>query len=123
MNYQVHYGMRQTLDLIAVALVAPHQAASIWVEPRVVTGDDITTWDFGATPPGSLTEAKLSPTRGEIVDWVQRAARKAADGGMTLFRLVYSRGGGPTLEAMMPLIQIAKEAPGEAHNFKSFSPH
>ena len=123
MNYQVHYGMRQTLDLIAVALVAPHQAASIWVEPRVVTGDDITTWDFGATPPGSLTEAKLSPTRVEIVDWVQRAARKAADGGMTLFRLVYSRGGGPTLEAMMQLIRIAKEAQGEDRDFQELLGH
>jgi tetratricopeptide (TPR) repeat protein len=123
MNYQVYYGLCQTLDLIAIALIAPHQAAAIWVEPRVITGEDVTTWDFGATPPGSLTEAKVSPTREEIVDWVHRAAKKAADGHATLFRLVYSRGGGPTLEALMQLVRIAKEAQGKQDDFQKLIGH
>jgi tetratricopeptide (TPR) repeat protein len=116
MNYQIDYAVLKAIDLIARYLCAPHKGWAIRIEPRAGRHAAATQWDLGIDPPGSLVEAKLNPTRADILDWLGRLALAASSPGGQ-FVLVYSKGGGTLLQSLEKLIRNAREAAGDAQKF------
>ncbi|HEY0152687.1 MAG TPA: hypothetical protein VGB92_11875 [Longimicrobium sp.] len=114
MNYQMRYALVRLLDLISRALAAPLSNASVRMERRAVAGNNVTRWDIGIeTNPALLIEVKLNPSRADVLDWLQRSAAAANQGGNRVFQLTFAEGGGPLLKAARRLISIAKEAEGD----------
>src|SRR4051812_42544306 len=71
LNYQLYYAVLKSLALISHSLCIPHHKWAIRIEPRAGSGSGTTQWDLGIDPPASLIEAKLNPTRQEILDWLR----------------------------------------------------
>src|SRR4051794_830004 len=72
MNYQTDYAVLKALELIARSLCVPLRSWAISVEPRAAGPSGPTQWDLGVAAPRSLIEAKLNPTREEVLDWLDR---------------------------------------------------
>jgi tetratricopeptide (TPR) repeat protein len=117
MNYQIHYALLQTLELISLTLCAPHRVAAIRCEPRILDGAECTSWDIWVEPPARLIEAKLNPTKKDVLDWVRRVGAHTPADKATAHLLVLSRGSGRTLTALTQFIRIAKEAQAEPERF------
>ena len=113
MNYQTKYGVFVTLDLISRALNAPHKLWTIRIEPRSVEGSVPTAWDLGFDLPDSLVEAKLRPTRQDLLDWLERV--RAAENSVPdkKFLFVYSVRSGTVLRTLEQLCRLAFEAVSE----------
>lgn len=78
MNYQIDYVVLKSLELISRALCYLPRSWSISVEPRAGGAAGPTQWDLEVTAPRHLIEAKLNPTRQEVLDWFDRAVLGAA---------------------------------------------
>jgi tetratricopeptide (TPR) repeat protein len=117
MNYQIDYGVLHALDLIALALCLPHRKAALSIEPREVSGSAVTAWDLAIRPPAALVEAKLNPSRNDILEWLDRIALRGKDAAKTEFRLVHSTGGGKILNSVRQLLRIAKECGNDQEKF------
>jgi tetratricopeptide (TPR) repeat protein len=118
MNYQIEYGVLHALDLIAMAFCLPHKRAAISIEPREPAGSNVTAWDLGMEPPDRLVEAKLNPSREDILDWLDRIRVGAQQPGEVEFRLVHSTGGGRLLNSLRQLLRIAKESGSDEEKFR-----
>jgi len=115
MKYQIDYAVLQSLDLISMELSAPHRPGAIWMEPRVI--DSATMWDLGTDPPITYTEAKLNPTRQEILSWLRQVEQTANSDPNARFQIVFSRGGGQTVITLQHLIRNAVESRGDLDRF------
>src|SRR5690348_19107 len=102
MNFQTDYVVLKARDLISRRLTSPQKYRAIRIEPRVGRQGSATQWDLGIDPPGSLIEAKLNPTRADILDWLLRMST-AASSPESQFALVYSKGGGTLLQSLEKL--------------------
>jgi hypothetical protein len=103
-KYQVDVTSYLALDLIARVLrVEPTARQFLVVEPRLVFEDGVTRWDIRVTPDFEIFEAKLSPSKRDINDWLKRVVdgfRQAPTA--TLLRAVQNGGAGrPNLVALV----------------------
>jgi hypothetical protein len=90
------------------------------MEPRALAdGKAPTCWDIRRSPPETLTEAKLSPTRADILEWLDRVEEAVQARGGQKFRLLYSRGPLRLLTAIDSLRRLAVEANGDADKLGS----
>ncbi len=104
---------------MARALSAPHRQWLVGMEPRVDSDGAMTAWDFFTKPPEALIEAKLSPTREDILEWLRRVEKGAVKSTERQFRLVYSDGGGALMSCLRALLRIAAEADGDTTKFEN----
>ncbi len=88
------------------------------MEPRVVDAHT-TRWDLGILPPLTFIEAKLNPTRREIVAWLADVRERAVTDHAAQFQLAYGRGGGPTLVTLDQLIRNAIESGSDETKFRA----
>src|SRR5262249_16005755 len=117
LTYQVDFAIFQTLERMSFALVNPLEQGEIAIEPRFPTGQTVTCWDIKTSPPDTVTEAKLKPTRDDIVEWLGRVEVGIRQSNSRNFVLFYGRGAVPLLTAVERLCRIAKEANGERQKF------
>jgi tetratricopeptide (TPR) repeat protein len=114
--YQTEYAIYRTLELITRALATPTMNLSIGMEPRSLHQGDSTEWDISiAEPRLNVVEAKLAPTRQDIIDWLDRVRQAGDAGSPAHFTLVYSEGRGPLLRRLDDLSRIAREATSTDH--------
>lgn len=118
MNYQIDYAVLKALELIPRSLCVPFRTWAIHVEPRAGGPGGATQWDLAVESPRSLIEAKLNPTREDLLDWLDRAVQGATATPGPRFVLVYSKGGGVLLPSLEKLIRNAGEAAGNAQKFR-----
>jgi tetratricopeptide (TPR) repeat protein len=116
-RYQIDFAILQSLEMISRALVNPFEQGEFSMEPRIVSGKDVTCWDVQTSPPDTVTEAKLRPKRDEVVEWLDRVERGMTQSSERRFQLFYGRGAGPLLSAVERLCRIAIEAGGTAEQF------
>jgi hypothetical protein len=83
------------------------------MEPRRV-GDLVTRWDIESSPPDMLTEAKLTPTRGDMTEWLSRI-RETNSGGA--FAFVFGKQATGLLSNVEMLMRLAAEAHGDIEAF------
>src|SRR5215213_8106241 len=89
MNYQIDYAVLKTLELLARSLCFQCRKWSVSVEPRAAGAGGPTQWDLAVEAPRSLIEAKLNPTRQEVLDWLDRSVTGAASSQGDWFVMVY----------------------------------
>lgn len=118
MKYQTDYAVYQATGLILGALSVPLKQWKIGFEPRIFAEDDLTAWDLSIEPPETLIEAKLTPTREDILDWLNRVKEGAQSHPDRRFELVYSRSSTPILKSLERLQRIAAEAVGDKVKFE-----
>jgi len=118
MNYQIDYAVYRALDMISRSLCAPHKLWTIRIEPRAVSSEVLTRWDLAIDPPEELIEAKLNPTRQDILDWLDRVQQGRASSPERAFSLVYGKGGGLLIRLLGSLRRLAIEAGQDAQTFQ-----
>lgn len=118
MKYQTDYAVYQATGLILGALSVPLKQWKVGFEPRIFAETDLTAWDLSTEPPETLIEAKLTPTREEILDWLTRVQEGAKSRPDRRFELIYSRSSTPILKALERLQRIAAEAAGDKDKFE-----
>jgi hypothetical protein len=116
-NYQINYGVFRALDLMLKVLSEPLSSPDICIEPRILSERGATKWDLEINPPGSLVEAKLHPTRGDILEWLDRVHEQTTSSPSKQFLFVYSKGGGLLLTSLGKLIRVAEEAGTDQETF------
>jgi tetratricopeptide (TPR) repeat protein len=117
MNYQNSYAVLCALDLIDRCLAAPHRALKVSIEPRAAFDAKPTAWDICTQPDDSFYEAKLNPTRSDVLDWIERSGTASGANPTRTFSLVYSTATGPILASVQQLMRIAVEAAGDKNAF------
>jgi hypothetical protein len=50
-------------------LAEPTEERHLTIEPRVISGGIVTRWDISADHTGTVIEAKLNPTRADVLEW------------------------------------------------------
>jgi hypothetical protein len=118
MNYQIDYAVYRALDVISRSLCAPYKQWTIRIEPRAVSKEALTRWDLAIDPPEELIEAKLNPTRQDILDWLDRVQQGRGASPERAFSLVYSKEGGLLLRMLGSLRRIAIEASQDVQTFQ-----
>jgi hypothetical protein len=113
-NYQVHYAIRKALELILTAKTEPQRRCSISMEPRQ-TGAPVTAWDVHSSPPDELTEAKLDPSRADVLVWLARVRDASYEGA---FILMCGRKRGELILDLEVLTRLANEAGGNPEKFQ-----
>jgi hypothetical protein len=73
-TYQTEYAVLQTLDLISKTLVIHGTDFLHRIEPRVISGGLISSWDIIVGPPDQATEAKEIPNAADIVEFLVRVS-------------------------------------------------
>jgi hypothetical protein len=71
---KTEYAVLQTLDLISKILVIRGPISYIGIEPRVISGGVISSWDIITGPPDQATEAKETPSAADIVEFLNRVS-------------------------------------------------
>ena len=56
MNYQINNAILYTIDLISKSLCSPAEEFLIRIEPRAISKNTLTSWDFASEPPEALYE-------------------------------------------------------------------
>ncbi len=119
-NYQLNYAVIQALEMIHRVLnTAPLERGTVILEPRNTERGQISRWDIQIDPPDTVIEAKVTPTRKDILEWVDRVRVGAMQSDQREFHLLYSRGAPPLLTSIERLSRIAHEASGEGRHFAS----
>ncbi len=117
--YQIDYAVFLALEAMSQCLAIPTKQWLVRVEPRAFDLYGITRWDFGISPPDCLFEAKLNPTKQEILEWLDNLKSAGTAHPGRQLNLVYSKGSGPLLVAIKHLIRMAKEAYGDGGKFQA----
>lgn len=71
-NYQINYAVFIALEMIDKWLCAPHIPFQITMEHRNLFATGSTNWDIETFPPKILIEAKLTATKKEVIEWLNR---------------------------------------------------
>ena len=117
MNYQIDNAILSTLDLISKSLSNPAENFLIKIEPRAISKNTLTNWDFATEPPEILYEVKLHPTRKDIIDWLERVREEALSTSNRKFFIVYNKGGGSLLHSIGQILRIFIESNNDVNNF------
>lgn len=117
-TYQIDYAVSQALNLIRDALSSPLNTPSIIIEPRTISGVEITRWDIGLQPDNIHIEAKVNLTRDDVEDWLKNVAKGSVNSPKKSFQLVYGEGSNPLFKTVTKLLRIAKEKENEKEEFK-----
>ena len=118
MNYQNLYAVLRALDLIDQCLAAPYRSFKISIEPRAVLDENPTAWDISTQPDDSFYEVKLSPTRRDVLGWIERSGTASGANPTRTFCLAYSTASGAVFASVQQLIRIAVEAGGNEQKFE-----
>lgn len=118
MNYQVHYAALRALLMLPRVFASPHIRFQLQLEPRVGR-ESPTEWDLAFEPGRLLVEAKLRPTKQDVLSWLQRS-RASIEGGETgrRFRLLAGVSEGRHVRHLRALIRLSKEAGSDASRFE-----
>jgi hypothetical protein len=73
-DYQLDYAVYHALALMAKQLAAPHEDLSITIEPRQLHAQSTTRSDIRVSSTENSAELKLHPTRGDVLEWINRVA-------------------------------------------------
>ena len=115
-RFQVDYAIFRALVLIGQERTSPSFRSTITMEPRIVgAASPATNWDIATSLPPIAYEAKLRPTRDDLMDWLDRT--RLSGSADRRYILVVGSGGGPTLRAAKGLIRCAHESDGDAIRF------
>jgi tetratricopeptide (TPR) repeat protein len=117
MNYQITLAVYHALVNISRSLYAFNKDRYLQIEPRVLASGEITSFDLGFYPDDLWVEAKLEPTRDDIVEWLRHVVVGEDTSSSRKFQLVFHKGAGPHLNQIRKLIRLAKEANGDAAVF------
>jgi len=107
LEYQLKIALNETYQMMAEVLAAPFKSPTITLEPRNVQERGVTRWDIRRSPPKRLLETKLSVSRDDIFEWLERIHQSHDDDAE--FRLVSSRAGGALESSLSRLIKLAHE--------------
>lgn len=83
-DYQVDYAILCCARMIGDQLGHPFDERFIAVEPRAIAPEATTAWDLSLHPEEILIEAKATPKKADVIDWLERSA-KAPCGSMSQF--------------------------------------
>jgi tetratricopeptide (TPR) repeat protein len=117
LNYQTNYGVLHSLYLISRALGDPFGSYRLHIEPRVISGVELTSWDLRIEPPDLQVEAKLNPSKEDALQFLERASRAHRAGGRAEYRLVHHHDVGH-LAPLAKLIRLALEAQGDPNRLQ-----
>lgn len=117
LNYQIKYGVLRALRLFPEVLSFPLRNPFIRIEPRVIQNEEVTRWDLSFEDPWEVAEAKLSPSKEDLSEWLGRAA-KLGPSTAAKFVLVFSKTATRRLVALKKLMRVALEAGNEREKFR-----
>jgi tetratricopeptide (TPR) repeat protein len=117
LNYQINYAVLRALRLFPEVLNFPIRNPFIRVEPRVINGEEITRWDLSFEDQWEVAEAKLSPTKDDLTDWLQRTRQLGVESTIRSV-LVFSKSTMRRIGSLRKLIRIAIESGDDEHKFK-----
>jgi tetratricopeptide (TPR) repeat protein len=115
-TYQTEYAVLQTLDLISKTLVIHGPISYIGIEPRVISGGVISSWDIISGPPDQATEAKEAPNAADVVEFLSRVS-KVPD-SRVICKLLYSKGSPPILSGLYRMKHLALESGDDSKQFQ-----
>jgi tetratricopeptide (TPR) repeat protein len=118
LNYQISYAVLRALRLFPEVLTFPLRNPYIRVEPRAITGREVTRWDLGFEDPWELAEAKLNPSGDDLNEWLERATKHGISGSAR-FVLVLGKLATRRLVALKKLIRISEEAQNDERQFRA----
>jgi tetratricopeptide (TPR) repeat protein len=95
--------------MIQRELWIPHSGAALSAESRLVEADGQVGFDFTVLPGPSHFEVKLSPSRQEILEWLQKLGRILKTEPEVQFSLVHARGGVAVAD-LAEVSRVASEA-------------
>jgi tetratricopeptide (TPR) repeat protein len=112
-TYQINCAIVLALEKIAEVLAEPTEERRISIEPRTVSQNGpVTRWDFSVDEPDIVTEAKINPTRSDILEWLAHVRLGAHQNPDRCFRVIFARSTTPVLRSLERLKKIALEACG-----------
>ena len=111
-TYQVNCAIFLALEKISEVLAEPTEERHLTIEPRVISGGTVTRWDISVDCPEAVIEAKLNPTRADVLEWLDRINEGSGQSGERHFRLMYGHGGSSLIRSIDRLRNIAVEAGG-----------
>jgi tetratricopeptide (TPR) repeat protein len=117
-DYQIYYAIYRALELIIGHFTAPHRAAGVGLEPRTVdpVTSEVSAWDILTEPETVVWEAKLTATKQDAIEWIQRV-RDAEVASHLHFGLVYGQAKTPLVSGLARLRDVAVECAGDAAKF------
>ena len=115
-TYQTEYAVLQTLDLISKTLVIHGPISYIGIEPRVISGGLISSWDIIVGPPDQATEAKETPNATDIVEFLVRVSE--VPDSRVVCKLLYGKGSTPILSGLYRMKHLALESGDDSEKFR-----
>lgn len=113
-GYQVDVAVFEVLRLIQSELWRPDSGASASMEARIVDSTGQTGFDLAIHPRNLHFEAKLSPNRRELMDWLGNLPEAHERESRAVFTLVHA-GGGASVADLAEIRRVAHEARDESH--------
>jgi len=118
-EYQTLYAVHVALDLLSRLLrETPLQRPQITIEPRVIGAAALTRWDLLVNPDRIAVEAKAKPTKGDLLEFLQRARLAASSTTDLRFELVYSECSIGFLAAIRKLERLGQECGDDIAKFE-----
>lgn len=115
-KYQVDITSYLALELIGRVLrVEPTARQILVVEPRLAFEDGVTRWDIRVTPDLEVFEAKLNPSKRDIVQWLQRVVEGFGKAPTATFTLAYGDIPSKYLRDVEAILRLSQEATDETH--------
>jgi hypothetical protein len=111
-GYQVDVAVLEALRLVQSELWQPDSGASLSMEPRIVDSTGQVGFDLAIRSRNVHFEAKLSPNRQDVMEWLQSLPDGHQRESDAIFTLVHARGGAPAAD-VAEIWRVAHEAPDE----------
>jgi tetratricopeptide (TPR) repeat protein len=117
LNYQISYAVLRALRLFPEVLNFSVRNPFIKIEPRFVQNQEVTRWDLSFSDPWEVAEAKLTPSKEDLSEWLERAKKLGSESEAKLV-LVFSKSTTRRVSSLKGLIRIAQEARDEEEKFR-----
>src|SRR5579872_598130 len=120
-DYQIDIAIDLALDLISrVVTASPNSRQHLVIEPRLTYEDGLTRWDVRITPYDMAAyEAKLTPSKKDINDWLARAVDGHRGAPNATFYLAHGDNPSSYLRDVIAVIRVANEAGGDKKAFEA----
>ena len=123
-DYQINVAIDLALDLISrVVTASPTHRQHLVIEPRLTHEDGLTRWDIRITPfDMAAYEAKLTPSKKDVNDWLARAVEGHRGAPNATFHLAFGDNPSSYLRDVIAMIRVANEAGGDKKAFEALLP-
>lgn len=118
-DYQTDLAVYYCLDLIS-KLLAESPTARQWlqIEPRLLSPEAVTRWDFCITPANEHFEAKSNPKRKDIEEYIRRVAQGVSQNQKSIFHLIVGEVTNSHTKALRKLIRLVGEENQSSERFR-----